>query len=104
VHISDVNVQTWSVKRSKAVVLICCAVLLCLAYVYMQDFYNLINVYLDAVLFPRAVKDPLVMQQEVSHIRSCYIAHILTYLYMLLYAAIVHCCHNNRAYNISISL
>jgi hypothetical protein len=34
--------------------------------VYIQDFYNLINVYLDAVLFPRAVKDPLVMQQEVS--------------------------------------
>ncbi|CAN0026852.1 unnamed protein product [Heterosigma akashiwo] len=25
-----------------------------------KDFYNLINVYLDAVLFPRAVQDPLV--------------------------------------------
>eukprot|EP00953_Heterococcus_sp_UTEX-ZZ885_P017019 9553-Heterococcus_DN1.PRE.2 len=31
-----------------------------------KDFYNLINVYLDAVLFPRAVKDPLVMQQETQ--------------------------------------
>ncbi|CAN0035250.1 unnamed protein product [Choristocarpus tenellus] len=26
----------------------------------LKDFYNLINVYLDAVLFPRAVRDPQV--------------------------------------------
>eukprot|EP00611_Tribonema_gayanum_P022355 TRINITY_DN4469_c0_g1_i1.p1 TRINITY_DN4469_c0_g1~~TRINITY_DN4469_c0_g1_i1.p1 ORF type:complete len:1067 (+),score=347.82 TRINITY_DN4469_c0_g1_i1:601-3801(+) len=32
-----------------------------------KDFYNLINVYLDAVLFPRAVSDPMVMQQEGWH-------------------------------------
>ncbi|KAG5183571.1 Metalloenzyme, LuxS/M16 peptidase-like protein [Tribonema minus] len=36
--------------------------------VYLDaDFYNLINVYLDAVLFPRAVSDPMVMQQEGWH-------------------------------------
>ncbi|CAM9801962.1 unnamed protein product, partial [Discosporangium mesarthrocarpum] len=33
----------------------------------LKDFYNLINVYLDAVLFPRAVSDPQVMQQEGWH-------------------------------------
>ncbi|KAG5190324.1 Metalloenzyme, LuxS/M16 peptidase-like protein [Tribonema minus] len=32
-----------------------------------KDFYNLIHVYLDAVLFPRAASDPLVMQQEGWH-------------------------------------
>lgn len=32
-----------------------------------KDFYNLINVYLDAVLHPRAVKDPMVLQQEGWH-------------------------------------
>jgi hypothetical protein len=33
----------------------------------LQDFYNLIDVYLDAVLHPRAVKDPLVLAQEGWH-------------------------------------
>ncbi len=28
-----------------------------------QDFYNLVHVYLDAVLFPRAVADPFVHAQ-----------------------------------------
>lgn len=32
-----------------------------------KDFYNLINVYLDAVLHPRAVSDPQVLQQEGWH-------------------------------------
>ncbi|CAM9455546.1 unnamed protein product, partial [Choristocarpus tenellus] len=32
-----------------------------------QDFYNLVNVYLDAVFFPRAVQDPQVMKQEGWH-------------------------------------
>ena len=32
-----------------------------------KDFYNLINVYLDAVLHPRAIVDPRVMQQEGWH-------------------------------------
>ena len=32
-----------------------------------KDFYNLIHVYLDAVLYPRAVSDPLVLQQEGWH-------------------------------------
>jgi Zn-dependent M16 (insulinase) family peptidase len=32
-----------------------------------KDFYNLINVYLDAVFFPRAMKDPQVLQQEGWH-------------------------------------
>eukprot|EP00939_MAST-03C_sp_MAST-3C-sp1_P004423 g4423.t1 len=33
-----------------------------------QDFYNLVNVYIDAVLHPRAVRDPQVLQQEGWHI------------------------------------
>jgi Zn-dependent M16 (insulinase) family peptidase len=33
----------------------------------LKDFYNLIHVYVDAVLFPRAVNDPLVMEQEGWH-------------------------------------
>lgn len=32
-----------------------------------KDFYNLINVYLDAVLHPRAINDPQVLQQEGWH-------------------------------------
>mmetsp|Transcript_6887 Transcript_6887/g.10977 ORF Transcript_6887/g.10977 Transcript_6887/m.10977 type:complete len:1071 (+) Transcript_6887:114-3326(+) len=35
-----------------------------------KDFYNLINVYLDAVLFPRAVQDPLVLKQEGWHLEA----------------------------------
>jgi len=33
----------------------------------LKDFYNLVNVYLDAVLHPRAMKDPLVLEQEGWH-------------------------------------
>mmetsp|Transcript_12 Transcript_12/g.24 ORF Transcript_12/g.24 Transcript_12/m.24 type:complete len:958 (+) Transcript_12:698-3571(+) len=33
----------------------------------LQDFYNLIDVYLDAVLHPRAVSDPRVIAQEGWH-------------------------------------
>lgn len=33
----------------------------------LQDFYNLIDVYLDAVLHPRAVSDPRVLAQEGWH-------------------------------------
>ena len=29
-----------------------------------KDFYNLVNVYLDAVLHPRSKKDPMVLEQE----------------------------------------
>jgi hypothetical protein len=32
----------------------------------IKDFYNLVNVYLDAVLHPRAVKDPLVRRPRPS--------------------------------------
>jgi Zn-dependent M16 (insulinase) family peptidase len=32
-----------------------------------KDFYNLIHVYLDAVLHPRALSDPKVLQQEGWH-------------------------------------
>ena len=32
-----------------------------------QDFYNLVNVYLDAVLHPRAKHDSSVLQQEGWH-------------------------------------
>lgn len=32
-----------------------------------KDFYNLVHVYLDAVLHPRAVNDPQVLQQEGWH-------------------------------------
>lgn len=34
----------------------------------LKDFYNLANVYLDAVLHPRAVEDPLVLAQEGWHL------------------------------------
>jgi hypothetical protein len=33
-----------------------------------KDFYNLINVYADAVYFPRAVSDPMVHAQEGWHL------------------------------------
>ncbi|CAM9295585.1 unnamed protein product [Ectocarpus sp. 4 AP-2014] len=33
----------------------------------LKDFYNLANVYLDAVFYPRAVSDPQVMEQEGWH-------------------------------------
>jgi len=33
----------------------------------LKDFYNLANVYLDAVLHPRAMKDEMVLQQEGWH-------------------------------------
>ena len=32
-----------------------------------KDFYNLVDVYMDAVLHPRAMKDPQVLQQEGWH-------------------------------------
>jgi len=34
----------------------------------LKDFYNLANVYLDAVLHPRAVEDPMVLAQEGWHL------------------------------------
>lgn len=34
----------------------------------LKDFYNLANVYLDAVLHPRAVHDPMVLAQEGWHL------------------------------------
>ncbi|CAD7700528.1 unnamed protein product [Ostreobium quekettii] len=33
----------------------------------LQDYYNLMDIYLDAVFFPRCIKDPLVFQQEGWH-------------------------------------
>jgi Zn-dependent M16 (insulinase) family peptidase len=32
-----------------------------------KDFYNLVDVYMDAVLHPRAMQDPQVLQQEGWH-------------------------------------
>lgn len=32
-----------------------------------KDFYNLIDVYLDAVFYPRAISDPRVLAQEGWH-------------------------------------
>jgi len=32
-----------------------------------KDFYNLIHVYLDAVLFPRAINNDMVLRQEGWH-------------------------------------
>jgi Zn-dependent M16 (insulinase) family peptidase len=34
----------------------------------LKDFYNLANVYLDAVLHPRAIEDPMVLAQEGWHL------------------------------------
>lgn len=33
----------------------------------MQDFYNLVDVYLDAVLYPNCVRDEQTFQQEGWH-------------------------------------
>lgn len=33
-----------------------------------KDFYNLINVYADAVFHPRAIEDPMVLSQEGWHL------------------------------------
>lgn len=38
-----------------------------LASTNSKDFYNLIDVYLDAVLYPRAAEDPMVFEQEGWH-------------------------------------
>ena len=45
----------------------------------LKDFYNLVNVYLDAVLHPRAVNDPLVLQQEGWHLELDDPSQPLTY-------------------------
>ena len=34
----------------------------------LKDFYNLVNVYADAVYHPRAVSDPMVLEQEGWHL------------------------------------
>ena len=33
----------------------------------LQDFYNLVDVYLDAVFFPNCVRDPRTFAQEGWH-------------------------------------
>ena len=33
----------------------------------MQDYYNLVDVYLDAVLYPNCVQDPKTFAQEGWH-------------------------------------
>jgi len=33
----------------------------------LQDFYNLVDVYLDAVFFPKCLEDPRIFQQEGWH-------------------------------------
>lgn len=33
----------------------------------LQDFYNLVDVYLDAVFHPRCINDPKVFEQEGWH-------------------------------------
>ena len=35
--------------------------------VYPKDFYNLVDVYLDAVLYPNCVRDPKTFAQEGWH-------------------------------------
>lgn len=44
-----------------------------------KDFYNLVNVYLDAVLHPRAINDDKVLQQEGWHYELENPAEPLTY-------------------------
>jgi Zn-dependent M16 (insulinase) family peptidase len=44
-----------------------------------KDFYNLVNVYLDAVLHPRAINDDKVLQQEGWHYELENAAEPLTY-------------------------
>lgn len=38
-----------------------------LVYPCSQDFYNLVDVYLDAVFHPRCISDPKVFEQEGWH-------------------------------------
>ena len=45
----------------------------------IKDFYNLVDVYLDAVLYPRALKDPRVLAQEGWHYAMEAISDPLTY-------------------------
>lgn len=44
-----------------------------------KDFYNLVNVYLDAVLHPRAINDDKVLQQEGWHYELETASEPLTY-------------------------
>ena len=44
-----------------------------------KDFYNLVNVYLDAVLHPRAKTDPMVHAQEGWHLEAEDVADDLVY-------------------------
>lgn len=50
----------------------------------LKDFYNLINVYMDAVLHPRAVKDPLVLKQEVVVVCLFRVLYDKCVLYLML--------------------
>jgi Zn-dependent M16 (insulinase) family peptidase len=45
----------------------------------LQDFYNLIDVYLDAVLHPNCIKDPQIFAQEGWHLELDDLSHPLTY-------------------------
>ena len=44
-----------------------------------KDFYNLINVYADAVFHPRAITDPMVHAQEGWHLELEDVKEPLTY-------------------------
>ena len=37
------------------------------SYCVIQDYYNLVDVYLDAVLYPNCVQDPKTFAQEGWH-------------------------------------
>ena len=45
----------------------CCNALLLMSVGMLQDYYNLVDVYLDAVLQPRCVTDPKTFAQEGWH-------------------------------------
>ena len=42
-------------------------VIVVLSDLFLQDFYNLVDVYLDAVFFPNCVRDPRTFAQEGWH-------------------------------------
>jgi hypothetical protein len=47
--------------------------------VVVQDFYNLVDVYLDAVLYPRCISDKRTFEQEGWHLELDQVSDPLTY-------------------------
>jgi hypothetical protein len=58
----------------------------------VQDFYNLVDVYLDAVYFPNCLKDENTFLQEGWHYELNNPSEDITFKGILIYYVLGHCC------------